>query len=166
MCKSCASGKTVDKKVAETCDLTRELEYNALSAAEQTDKTTSCTDAKFCSDCASGTAGEGGVCKACVPGTYQNEVGKAACLQCPAGQYQNEANKNSCKDCAAGKSLSYAGANNDECTACETGQHQPAVGKTSCPLCPAGQSQPQTEQTACAKCVAGKHASSAGMTDW
>ena len=177
-CKQCASGKTVDKKIKQQCMIderswltkfnrTKDINTGDEVCVDCLDFTSKCTDALYCSDCPTGTAGENGRCDPCKAGRYINAEGQTTCLECPVGEYQDQSSQTECKKCNNGTMSSVAGGTNEiQCSDCLSGQYQAAEGQASCVGCPTGQSQPGLGKTACVPCVAGTYGPSTGLNEW
>ncbi|XP_071787753.1 sushi, von Willebrand factor type A, EGF and pentraxin domain-containing protein 1-like [Asterias amurensis] len=94
-----------------------------------------------CIICPSGTFHdvEGGICRDCSVGYYQDMKGQLECQQCPLGTSTRRTTSTSLKDCKERCTKgTYSTSGLKTCKACPKGSYQPSTGSTSCQACPYG----------------------------
>eukprot|EP00929_Paragymnodinium_shiwhaense_P119363 TRINITY_DN91251_c0_g1_i1.p1 TRINITY_DN91251_c0_g1~~TRINITY_DN91251_c0_g1_i1.p1 ORF type:complete len:1000 (-),score=142.16 TRINITY_DN91251_c0_g1_i1:81-3080(-) len=109
-----------------------------------------------CIDCDYGSAGLGGVCKVCRPGTVAAEEGLTECAKCPAGKFNDVVGSRRCYDCPQGTFADSEGTSS--CRHCGEGFYNDAVGATSggqCKRCGPGKFGASTRNKDCQSCPEG-----------
>ena len=121
-----------------------------------------------CTDCKKGQSTQmhgksdakiqGGKCKPCAKGYFQNNTGRAICKKCPRGKYQDVKGRSSCKLCPTGTYQDDKGTKKkSDCKKCPIGKYQNKEGQKSCIKCKekAKEYQDKTGGTTCKKCKTG-----------
>ncbi|KAH8027868.1 hypothetical protein HPB51_011036 [Rhipicephalus microplus] len=130
-CAPCPTGTYQDQDGAVTCKPCSE------GAVTIDSKSTSAQDCQ--APCPPGTFSRNGLgtCRACPPGTYQDQYQQVQCKICPAGSSNNaygSAQITDCKKyCEPG---TYSESGMEPCTPCERGFYQEMRGRKSCVECP------------------------------
>jgi len=200
-CLECQPGTYNDQVNQTECFLCPENTYNPNTTSSSIDACLSCdpnsasalasTNIQNCR-CNVGYSGiPGQVCKACEPGTYNENPDIHICELCPPGTYNVDFAADSdeyCLPCGPNTSsvagsrskqacvcekgffatLRYADTGNYyECTACDAGSYNPSINSSSCDLCSPGKFSTgvaATSDTTCSTCANGTFTIEAGMT--
>ncbi|CAJ1379513.1 unnamed protein product [Effrenium voratum] len=117
----------------------------------QTTQGTNATSEEECL-CAAGFYNTLGVCNACEPGRFKEEVANTPCSACSAGRFSGPG-KVTCEVCPAGR---YSTGGLPDCEACPAGRYSSASSATSlddCMLCGIGKFNNDTGATSAWKCI-------------
>ena len=102
------------------------------------------------SPCGVGEYSNGGQCKNCDAGTYQDLTNHqtTSCKECPVGFSSGSSQASECDNCDSGQYASNSGSTT--CDDCALGQYQEEDSQASCKTCPQGFAQIST--TECGIC--------------
>ena len=128
------------------------------------------------------TASSSLLCKQCLKGNYQNEIGSSNCKGCKTGTWSDKkgvTHELECQHCNAGKYSPAEGAKSQaSCIECPPGKWSNTTGakvssdcqdcdidffsvdegrNTTCEQCPSDATTKELAQTICLKCDAGEH---------
>ena len=90
-----------------------------------------------------GTSSEADGCRACLPGTYQDQPGSNICTSCSIGRYRVDEGAQFASDCLPCEAGKYGTATNKtSCSDCLPGWYQNQMGSVGCKPCPKGSFNP------------------------
>lgn len=180
-CQACAAGTYKIFHGSEACLACDGGFASAVVAA---------TSASTCKPCPNGTFAEPGFaeCRACAPGSYNEEKNASACLPCRGGffsnasgashaetckictngTYSNGTGATSCVLCGEGKYSALAGETYEAaCQDCSLGSYTIAPGSYQCTKCAPGKKstvERANSSAVCQNCIAGKFQNRAGQS--
>ena len=85
-----------------------------------------------CVQCVAGQAGDGAICRDCLPGEFQELPGQISCQMCPRGFAQPSSRQTSCEECTGNTASTRQGS--EVCVACPDST-EPSVDHTECITC-------------------------------
>jgi hypothetical protein len=147
-CTDCGAGSysvTVGATAAEVCV---GCPVNSYSVAAGDSAVSTCK-------CNTGYTGpDGGVCTACVAGSFKIEAGSAVCALCANNMFSVQTGRSSACEPCQGNAVSAAGSAGQEYCYCNPG-YAHAPGMTTCRICDRGSWNSQLGRTACSNCSRG-----------
>ena len=148
-CTDCGAGTysaTVGATVSSTCVVCPVNSNSVVSSSA----------IASCSCNAGYTGANGGVCTACLVGSFKAQTGSAACALCVNNTFSAETGRSSaCEPCQA-NAVSAAGSASQEYCYCNPG-YAHAPGMTTCRICDRGTWNSQLGRTACSNCSVGMY---------
>ena len=146
-CFSCSAGTYLPTVGATTSSTCISCPVNSNSAASSSAIGGCVCNAGF-------TGPNGGVCSACLPGSFKVQTGSGACEVCPNNTFSGDTGRSSsCVPCQA-NSVSAPGSASQAFCYCKSG-YAHAVGMSTCRICDPGTYNSQLGRTACSNCSVG-----------